>query len=72
MKKLNIDSFKVLIIILLIWIGYSMHNISLNGRFAPGGSGGLLDTRTGKKYSIYENIHSKKYNRWKEIVSEIE
>jgi hypothetical protein len=54
MKKINIDIFKLSLIILLIWICYSLHNFSKNGRFQLHNSNYniVIDTRTGRTYSI--------------------
>lgn len=49
MKRLNLDFFKLMIIVLLSWIAYSIHNFSGNGRYVEI-DGGVLETRTGKQY----------------------
>jgi hypothetical protein len=55
MKKINLDIFKLLLLILLAWIGYSIHNYSKNSRYQfDNDSSLIIDTRTGKTY--YPNV----------------
>ena len=54
MKKYNLDIFKLLLIIVIIWIGYSIHNFSNNGRYQFRYEGnGVIDTRTGNYFYYY-------------------
>lgn len=52
MKKLNLDLFKLLIVLIFIWIGYSIHNFSKNRRYINIANWGILDTKTGKTYKL--------------------
>ena len=51
MKKLNLDFFKLIITLMLIWIAFSIHNFSKNGRYVLNNDSDLiLDTRSGTLY----------------------
>ena len=53
MNKLNLDIFKMLLLVILIWIAYSIHNYSSNSRYQfDNDSPLILDTRTGKTYRL--------------------
>lgn len=59
MNKLNLDIFKILLLVILIWIAYSIHNYSSNNRYQfDNDSPLIIDTRTGKTY--YLNSHDGK------------
>lgn len=53
MKKLNLDVFKILLLVILIWIAFSIHNYSSNNRYQfDNDSSLIIDTRTGKTYYL--------------------
>ncbi len=57
MKKANIDIFKIALIIILIWIGYSLYNFSEIGRYQLGDNNSyIIDTRTGNAYLLHDRL----------------
>ena len=55
MKKLNLDFFKIVILILLLWVAYSLHNFSKVGRYQlinHEGKTRLIDTKSGRTFRI--------------------
>lgn len=54
MAKLNLDVFKISLLIILVWIAYSLYNLSNNGRYQFDNTDYslIIDTRTGKTYEI--------------------
>jgi hypothetical protein len=54
MNKLNLDVFKILLLIILVWIAHSLYNYSSNGRYQFDNTDYrlIIDTRTGKTYEI--------------------
>lgn len=57
MNKLNLDVFKILLLAILVWIAYSLHSYSNNGRYQFDNNEYplIIDTRTGKTYEINPN-----------------
>lgn len=56
MKKLELTPFKIVVLILMIWASYSIHNISKNGRYqSRQDQFGIVDTRSGKVYYYGKN-----------------
>lgn len=68
----NIDLFKIALIILLTWIGYSIQNYSKNGRYEYNESVpwmddlSVFDTRTGRIY-YYKSIDIDLINNLKKV-----
>ncbi len=57
MKKANIDIFKIALIIILIWIGYSLYNFSEIGSYQLGDNNSyIIDTRTGNAYLLHDRL----------------
>ncbi len=54
MKFINLDLFKIIIIILLLGFLYVFYLLSLNGRFQKFDDDDILDTRTGVRYYVLD------------------
>lgn len=68
MNKPKLDLFKIAAVLLMIWLCYSLHEISINsknGRYVQWGNFDVLDTRTGAIYSFDSN--NKPYKVFEEI-----
>ncbi len=55
MKKLNLDFFKIVILVLLLWVAYSLHNFSVIGRYQLGDNEGrikVIDTKSGRTFRL--------------------
>ncbi len=73
MKRLNLDLFKVILLVLLTWIAYSFYNFSNKGRYKSEMFGvSVFDTHTGTSY-FTENgvlIERSKIPAWWEFKTE--
>jgi hypothetical protein len=60
MKKLNLDLFKVILLVLLTWIAYSFYNFSNKDRYKSEMMGlSVFDTHTGTSYTLEKGVLKK-------------